>query len=113
MFVVRGFSQKEVEDYDFIFAPIACYTTIRSIVALVSSQGWTLHQMDVKTAFLHGILQEEVFFEQPLGFEAHDGKNHVCRLNKALYGLKQALRAWYARIDSYLVKLGFMRSNAT
>ena len=68
--------------------------------------------MDVKTAFLHGAIKEEVYVEQPLGFEVQDRDTHVCRLKKALYGLKQAPRAWYERIDSYLMKLGFTRSNA-
>lgn len=88
------------------------YTTIRSMVALTANQGWTLHQMDVKISFLHGLLQEEVYVEQLLRFEVHDRKTHVCRLKKALYGLKQAPRAWYARIDSYLMKLGFTKSSA-
>ena len=67
--------------------------------------------MDVKTAFLHGAIKEEVYVEQPLGFEIQDRDTHVCRLKKALYGLMQAPRAWYERIDSYLMKLVFNRSN--
>eukprot|EP00253_Pinus_taeda_P032360 PITA_32360 len=86
------------------------YTTIRSIIALAASQGWKLHQMDVKTAFLHGSIKEEVYIEQPEGFEIYDRKSHVCKLKKALYELKQAPRAWYERIDNYLMKLGFTRS---
>ena len=70
-FVARGFSQKEGEYYDDIFAPVARYTTICSIAAHVASQGWTLPQMDVKTAFLHGMLQEAIYFE-PQGFEVED-----------------------------------------
>eukprot|EP00253_Pinus_taeda_P026338 PITA_26338 len=84
-FVARGFSQKE---------------------------GWNLHQMDVKTAFLHGSIKEEIYVEQPKGFEIHNREPHVCRLKKALYGLKQAPKAWYERIDNYLMKLGFTRSEA-
>ena len=68
--------------------------------------------MDVKTTFLHGSLKEEAYVEQPEGFEVQDRNTHVCRLKKALYGLKQASRAWYERIDSYLIKLGFTRSEA-
>ena len=68
--------------------------------------------MHVKTAFLHDAIKEEVYVEQPLGFEVQDQDTHVCRLNRALYGLKQAPRAWYERIDSYLMKLGFTCSNA-
>ena len=111
-FVARGFCQKEGLDYDEIFAAVARYTTIHMIITLVASQGWNLHQMDVKTAFLHGSIKEEVYVEQPEGFEIYDRKSHVCRLKKALYGLKQAPRAWYEWIDSYLMKLGFTRSEA-
>jgi hypothetical protein len=68
--------------------------------------------MDVKTAFLHGAIKEEVYVEQPLGFEVQDRDTYVCRLKKALYGLKQAPRAWYERIDSYVMTLGFTRSEA-
>ena len=68
--------------------------------------------MDVKTAFLHCSIKEEVYVEKPLGFEVQDSDTHVCRLKKALYGLKQAPRAWYETIDSYLMKLGFTCSNA-
>ena len=76
-FVARGFSQKGGIDYDEIFAPLAHYTTIRSIVALAASQGWSLHQMDVNTAFLHGFLKEEVFVEQLQDFDVHDPKTRV------------------------------------
>ena len=68
--------------------------------------------MDVKTTFLNGVIEEEVYIEQPEGFETHEQKTHVCRLNKALYRLKQAPRAWYGRIDSYLQKMGFVKSDA-
>ena len=60
---------------------------------------------------LNGVIEEEVYIEQPEGFETHDQKTHVCRMKKALYGLKQAPRAWYGRIDSYLQKMGFVKSN--
>eukprot|EP00253_Pinus_taeda_P020874 PITA_20874 len=98
-FVARGFSQKEGVDYDEIFASVAHYTTIRSIIALIATQRWNLHHMDVKTAFLHGSLKEEVYLEQPEGFEVQDRETHVCTLNKSLYGLKQAPRAWLRIID--------------
>ena len=68
--------------------------------------------MDVKTAFLNGVVEEEVYMEQPEGFVIHDRETHVCKLKKALYGLKQAPRAWYSRIDSYLTDLGFSRTTA-
>ena len=74
--------------------------------------GWKIHQMDVKTAFLHGVIKEEIYVEQPQGFEVHGQETHVCHLKKVLYGLKQAPRAWYSRIDSYLQRIGFMKSDA-
>ena len=67
--------------------------------------------MDVKSTFLNGILEEEVYIEQPEGFANKNNKNMVCRLHKALYGLKQAPRAWYERLHTYLVKIGFERTN--
>ena len=71
-FVARGFSQKEGIDYEETFAPVSRYTSIRSVLALVVVMKWKIHQMDVKTAFLNGVVEEEVYVEQPLGFEAHD-----------------------------------------
>jgi hypothetical protein len=74
--------------------------------------GWKIHQMDVKTAFLNGVLDQKVYVEQPLGFVVHERETHVCRLKRALYGLKQAPRAWYSRIDTYLLQIGFTRSES-
>jgi hypothetical protein len=68
--------------------------------------------MDVKTTFLNGAIEEEVYIEQPQGFEVHSRDNHVCILKKALYGLKQAPRAWYVRIENYLIRLVFSKSHA-
>ena len=76
------------------------------IMALAAKLGWKLHQMDVKTTFLNGVVEEEVYVEQPLVFETHDRQSHVFILKKALYGLKQAPRTWYGRIDSFLMSLG-------
>jgi hypothetical protein len=73
--------------------------------------GWILHQMDVKTTFLNGLIEEEVYIEKPQGFEVHLNETHVCKLKKALYGLKQDSRAWYAHIDSYLMRLGFSKGH--
>jgi hypothetical protein len=71
---------------------------------------WKLHQMDVKTTFLNGVIEEEVYIEQPQGFEVEDMKTHVCKLKKALYRLKKAPRAWYGRIYNFLASLGFTKS---
>ena len=91
---------------------MARYTSIRAIMALATKLGWKLHQMDVKTTFLNGVVEEEVYVEQPLGFETHDWETHVCKLKKALYGLKEAPRTWYGRIDNFLMSLGFTKSKA-
>jgi hypothetical protein len=111
-FVAWGFSQVEGVDYDETFASVARYTSIRAVISIAAEMGWKIHQMDVKTAFLNGLIEEEVYIEQPLGFEVHGRESHVCRLKKALYGLKQAPRAWYSRIDAYLQQLGFEKSEA-
>ena len=85
IFVARGFYQKEGIDYEETFAPVSIYTSIKSVLALATVMKWKIHQMDVKTAFLNGVIEEEVYVEQPLGFETHDKESHVCRLKKALY----------------------------
>ncbi|KAG8502307.1 hypothetical protein CXB51_002202 [Gossypium anomalum] len=108
--VVKGFSQKYGLDYLETFAPVAKLDTIRLLVASAAQMKWQIHQLDVKSAFLNGFLEEEIYIEQPQGFVVSGKENMVYRLKKALYGLKQAPRAWYARIDSYLVSLGFERS---
>jgi hypothetical protein len=76
------------------------------------TQGWHLRQLDIQNAFLHGILEEEVFMRQPPGFEDPSYPGFLCRLDKALYGLKQAPRAWHARLSSVLAALGFTPSTA-
>ena len=87
-FVAHGFSHKEGIAYEETFAPAARYTSIRSILALAAMMKWKIHQMDVKTAFLNGVVEEVVYVEQPLDFETHDREYHVCRLKKGLYSLK-------------------------
>jgi hypothetical protein len=109
--VARVFSQKEGIDYEETFAPVARYTSIRTIIALAAKMKWKLHQMDVKTTFLNDVIEQEVYIEQPQEFKVEDRKTYVCRLKKALYGLKQAPRAWYGRIDSFLMSLRFTKSN--
>ena len=83
IFVAHGFSQKEGMDYEETFSPVARYTSIRSVLALATMMKWKIHQMDVKTTFLNGVVEEEVYMEQPLGFETHDRESHVCRLKKS------------------------------
>ena len=86
--VAKGYAQKERIDYEETFAPVAKYTSIRTMISLAAQMGWEIHQMDVKTTFLNGVIEEEVYIEQPEGFETHEKKSHVCKFKKALYGLK-------------------------
>jgi hypothetical protein len=109
-FVARGFSQIQGVDYDENFSLVARYTSILSIISLAASMGWKLHHMDVKTTFLNGEIEEEVYIEHPEGFFVHTEISHVCRLKKYLYGLKQAPRDWYEKMDGFLMILGFNKS---
>ena len=111
-FFAQAISQIEGIDYEETFAPIARYSSIRTILSLSAQMGWHIHQMDVKTAFLNGIIKEEVYIEKPEGFEIFSSELHVCRLKRAMYGLKQAPRAWYTWIESYFTELGFTKSEA-
>ena len=86
--------------------------TVRTVLAITAQNKWPVHQMDVKSAFLNGYLEEEVYVEQPQGYEVPGQDHKVYRLKKALYGLKQAPRAWYSRIDSYLIENGFHKSES-
>ncbi|KAG8492662.1 hypothetical protein CXB51_010306 [Gossypium anomalum] len=108
--VVKGFSQKYGLDYMETFAPVARLDTIRLLIALATQKQWKIHQLDVKSAFLNGFLEEEIYIDQPQGFVVSSKEQKVYKLKKALYGLKQAPRAWSTRIDSYLLSLGFERS---
>jgi hypothetical protein len=108
--VAKGFSQKEGIDYTETFAPVAKMTTIRIVVSLAAKFGWEIHQMDVKSAFLHGDLLEEIYMKQPPGFIKVGQEKCVCKLKKSLYGLKQAPRAWYSKINEYFLNDGFKRS---
>jgi transposase InsO family protein len=105
--VAQGFCQKEGIDYGETFAPVARLEAIRILLAFAASRGFKLYQMDVKSAFLNGYIEEEVYVKQPPGFEHPKFPNHVFKLQKALYGLKQAPRAWYARLKTFLLENGF------
>ena len=109
--VARGFVQQEGVDYDDAFAPVARMESVRVLLALAAQEGWSVHQMDVKSAFLNGDLNEEVYVHQPPGFVVAGQEDKVYRLHKALYGLRQAPRAWNAKLDSTLKKKGFRQSN--
>jgi len=105
--VAQGYSQKEGIDYEETFAPVARLEAIRILLAFAASKGFKLYQMDVKSAFLNGFIEEEVYVRQPPGFEHPKHPDHVYKLHKALYGLKQAPRAWYDRLKTFLLGKGF------
>lgn len=109
--VAQGFSQEVDFDFTDTFSPVVKPSTIRLILRIVVSSGWSITHLDVNNAFLNGSMEEEIYMRQPPGFE-QDGPNMVCKLNKALYGLKQASRAWFLTIQSVLTGLGFSQSKA-
>jgi len=98
-----------VIDYNETFALVARLEAVRLLLAFASMKGFMLFQMDVKSAFLNGIVNEEIFVSQPPGFEDHLHPNHVFKLKKPLYGLKQASRKWYERISSFLLSHQYER----
>lgn len=106
--VAKGYTQNYGIDYLETFAPVAKMNTVRIILSLAAIFGWTLLQFDVKNAFLHGDLEEEIYMEVPPGFESKAGK--VCRLKKAFYGLKQSPRAWFGRFSKVMITLGYRQS---
>ncbi|CAI7839625.1 unnamed protein product [Closterium sp. NIES-53] len=108
--VAKGYQQKEKVDYKELFAPVVKPTTLRTLLAGAAIKGWVVKQMDVTTAFLNGVLEEEIFMAQPEGFD--DGSGRVLRLKKALYGLKQAPRQWYLKLRGVLEEIGFTPSTA-
>lgn len=110
--VAKGFQQHAGIDYMDTFSPVVKASTIRVIFTLAISYNWSIQHVDVNNAFLNDTLQEQVFMEQPRGFESSEFPNHVCLLKKALYGLKQAPRAWYDQLRTVLLSWGFKNSQA-
>ena len=110
--VVKGFGQKKGIDFDEIFSPVVKLSSIRIILGLATNQDLEIEQLDVKTAFLHGDLEEEIYMQQPEGFEEKRKEDLVCKLKKSLYGLKQAPRQWYKKFDSFMVGHGYRRTAA-
>lgn len=108
--VVRGFTQEYGVDYQETFSPVVKYTSIRAILALAASKQMDIQQFDVKTAFLNGDLEEDVFMKQPIGYD--DGSGKVCKLLKSLYGLKQASRCWNKKFTSFIQKFNFVASKS-
>ena len=105
--VAKGFSQVEGLDFDQIFSPVVCFETVRLILALAALEGWTVSGLDVKSAYLYGTLDEEIYMEQPEGFIDANHPKKVLKLQKALYGLKQAGLAWWRAMKQSMEDLGF------
>jgi len=110
--VAKGYTQKQGEDYFDTYSPVARMPTIRALVALAAAYGYEIHQMDVKTAFLNGELEEEIYMQQPDGFVIPGQERKVCKLVKSLYGLKQAPMQWHEKFDKTLVSAGFSVNDA-
>ncbi|CAI7933701.1 unnamed protein product [Closterium sp. NIES-54] len=106
--VAKGFQQTKGKDFDEIFAPVGKGTTLKVMLGMAANRGWKIKQMDITTAFLNGIILEELYMLQPEGLD--DGSGRVCRLKKAIYGLKQAPRAWYHKLEETLLAGGFKKS---
>ncbi|KAG0485268.1 hypothetical protein HPP92_009347 [Vanilla planifolia] len=107
--VAKGYTQTYGVDYQETFAPVAKMNTVRILLSLAAHFDWQLLQYDVKNAFLHGDLDEEIYTNIPPGFEK-DTSNQVCRLRKALYGLNQSPRAWFGRFAKMMKELGYRQS---
>ena len=105
--VAKGFTQMEGVDFVETFSPVAKFTSIRIISALTAYYDLELHQMDVKTAFLNGMLEEEIYMNQPGGFVERGNEGKVCKLNRSRYGLKQASRQWYILFDNAITSYCF------
>lgn len=112
--VAKGYTQTYGVDYSETFSPVANIKTIRVLFSVAVNQNWSLHQFDVKNAFLHGVLSEEerIYMEVPPGFSEGFKDNEVCRLKKSLYGLKQSPKAWFGRFTVAMVKFGYQQSNS-
>lgn len=109
--VAKGYSQEQGVDYDEVFSPVARIETVRMLLALAAHRRWKVYHLDVKSAFLNGDIHEDVYVEQPRGFEVCGEEHKVYKLRKPLYGLKQAPRSWYSKIDSHFLDRGFQRSS--
>nr|GEU43682.1 retrovirus-related Pol polyprotein from transposon TNT 1-94 [Tanacetum cinerariifolium] len=109
--VAVGYSQQEGIDYDEMFAPVSRIEAIRLLFAYAAHKDFTVFQMDVKTAFLNGIIKDEIYVGKPLGFVSKQYPDHVYALDKALCGLKQAPRAWYNVLSKFLIDSGFQKDS--
>jgi hypothetical protein len=112
LLVAKGYNQRLDLDYTNTFNPVVKPATIQPILTIVVMHGWSLQQMDVYNAFLHGDLFETIFMLQPPGFKDSTKPHHVCHLKKAIYGLKQAPKAWFTTFKAAITQLYFLQSKA-
>jgi histone deacetylase 1/2 len=110
--VAKGFHQRPGIDYKDTFSPVIKPQTIKIVLCIALSKGWSLTQMDVNNAFLHGTISEDVYMTQPAGFIHSSFPDYVCKLKKALYGLKQAPRAWFNALKTFLLQFGFVNAKS-
>lgn len=110
--VVKGFSQRKGIDFEEIFSPVVKMSSIRIVLSLAAILDLEIEQMDVRTAFLHGDLEEEIYMIQPEGFVVKGKENCVCKLKKSLYGLTQAPRQWYKKFESFMGKHGYIKTTS-
>ena len=108
--VAKGYSQKFGIDYEEIYGPVARFDSIRILIAIEAQSNWNLHHLDVKSAFLNGVIKEDLYVMQPKGYVKKGNESNVLKLTKALYGLKQAPRVWNSKLNKTMDDLGFKRS---
>ncbi|CAL1378886.1 unnamed protein product [Linum trigynum] len=109
---MKGFGQRKSFDFDEIFSPVVKMTSIYTVLGLAENLNLEVEQMDVKTAFLHGNLEEEIYMEQPEGIKREKNEDYVCRLRKSFYGLKQAPRQWYKKFESVMGEQGYKKTTS-
>jgi hypothetical protein len=110
--VAKGFKHRYVIDYEDTFSPVVKPAIICLVLSIVVSCNWTLHWLDVQNVFLLGVLEEDIYMKQPPEFYDSSHPDYVCKLDKVIYGLKHAPRAWYSRLSTKLINLGFHASKA-
>ena len=108
--IAKGYSQREGIDYQDTFSPIAMLKFIRTLLAVAAYFDYEIWQMDVKTAFLNGSLEEDIYMEQPLGFTSSDDDHKICKLQRSIYGLKQASQSWNTRFNDVIKIFGFIKN---